>query len=207
MIIFSFIFIYENDFSLKKIIKFIAIYLIIPFLIFTISINFYANQKYEFIKKYIEKEKISKLEKSMKIDKLEKRIILRKFSDFSSGRFEDWKNIYNEFSNKNIFFGYGSQADRYLINQSASNGLIYALISSGIFGFIFFILFSLIVLKKISIYIINFKQTDYINYFFSLLILSIFLRSLLETSYSVYGIDFMIAITAICFINNFKTKN
>ena len=84
----------------------------------------------------------------MKIDKLEKRIILRKFSDFSSGRFEDWKNIYNEFSNKNIFFGYGSQADRYLINQSASNGLIYALISSGIFGLTFFILFSLIVLKK-----------------------------------------------------------
>ena len=201
MIIFSFIFIYENDFSLKKIIKFIAIYLIIPFLIFTISINFYANQKYEFIKKYIEKEKISKLEKSKKIDKLEKRIILRKFSDFSSGRFEDWKNIYNEFSNKNIFFGYGSQADRYLINQR--HLWDYALTSSGIFGH-FFIL--LIVLKNINMYD-NFKQMDYINYFFSLLILSIFLKKLLKTSDSAYGIDFMIAITAICFINNFETKN
>ena len=40
-----------------------------------------------------------------------------------------------------IFFGYGSQADRFLINQNASNGLIYAISSSGIFGTIFLFFF------------------------------------------------------------------
>ena len=41
-------------------------------------------------------------------------------------------------------FGFGSQADRYLINQTASNGLLYAINSSGIVGFIFFLLFQLL---------------------------------------------------------------
>ena len=126
---------------------------------------------------------------------------------FSSGRFNDWNEIYKKFSVENIFFGYGSQADRFLINQNASNGLIYAISSSGIFGTIFFVFFSLIVLQKISRYIIFFKQTDINYYFMSLIILTIFLRSMLETSYSVYSIDFMILITSILLINNMDHKH
>ena len=40
--------------------------------------------------------------------------------------------------NKNIFYGYGSMGDRFLIGQTASNGFIYVYSSSGIIGLIFF---------------------------------------------------------------------
>ena len=35
---------------------------------------------------------------------------------------------------KSVIYGYGAQGDRYLINQTASNGIIYSLSSSGILG-------------------------------------------------------------------------
>ena len=76
---------------------------------------------------------------------------IRGFTGFSSGRLNDWSEIINEFSNSNNFeklFGFGSQGDRFTINQSASNGMLYALISSGLIGFSFFILFSVLVFIK-----------------------------------------------------------
>ena len=39
--------------------------------------------------------------------------------------------------------GYGSQGDRFLIDQSASNGIIYAIASSGFVGLIFYIILSI----------------------------------------------------------------
>ena len=44
--------------------------------------------------------------------------------------------IKSKFEKNNILFGYGSQADRFLINQSASNGLIYSFLHR-IIGFFF----------------------------------------------------------------------
>ncbi len=215
ILIFSLIFIYENNYSFKKVLKFTCVYFVIPLLVFISLVSYYANQNKEDkkITQIIEGEIVYQYQIDRHLLDLPKKktikdyFTLRKLSDFSSGRFSDWKEIYMKFSIENIFFGYGSQGDRYLINQSASNALIYAISSSGIFGLIFFILFSLIVIKKTSKCIINFKQIDFNQYYFSLIILIIFLRSLLESSYSVYGIDFMIMITSICFINNFKTKN
>ena len=201
IIIFSLIFIYENDFSLKKILSFVTFYFIFPILLFIFFINIYAHQNFEL------RKNLQKLNKPFLTNKIEKNLEVRKLSDFSSGRFNDWNEIYKKFSVENIFFGYGSQADRFLINQNASNGLIYAISSSGIFGTIFFVFFSLIVLQKISRYIIFFKQTDINYYFMSLIILTIFLRSMLETSYSVYSIDFMILITSILLINNMDHKH
>ena len=51
--------------------------------------------------------------------------------DISAGRFNDWKEVLNKVSGKNIFYGFGAQGDRHLINQTASNGLIYDYSSSG----------------------------------------------------------------------------
>ena len=106
--------------------------------------------------------------------------------------------INENFDKNKIFFGYGAQADRYLINQSASNGIIYSLISSGIFGFIFFMIFSFIIffqtLKKLI-----FLKKDYLNndLIFHIIILIILARSLVETSYAVFGIDLIILITTL----------
>ena len=60
---------------------------------------------------------------------------------FSSGRIKDWKNLLNTYKKEFRYFGYGAQADRYLINQSASNGILYALSSSGIAGIFFYFIF------------------------------------------------------------------
>ena len=50
-----------------------------------------------------------------------------------------------------IIFGYGAQGDRFLINQSASNGIIYATASSGFLGLLFlyfFLYFRYLILSK-----------------------------------------------------------
>ena len=47
IIIFSLIFIYENDFSLKKILSFVTFYFIFPILLFIFFINIYAHQNFE----------------------------------------------------------------------------------------------------------------------------------------------------------------
>ncbi len=146
---------------------------------------------------------ISEFEKQDNIN-IEKEIPVRNFSDFSSGRINDWQEILYKFRKNNNFFGYGAQADRFLINQSASNGLVYALSSSGIIGLIFFISFSFMVFLKSLKKILKFQACRFNIYLNSLIVLIILLRSILETSYAVFGIDLMILITSFSLINNSK---
>jgi hypothetical protein len=112
---------------------------------------------------------------------------------FSSRRFDDWKAIL--IKNKNIFFGNGVMGDRILINQSASNIFLYNYASGGIISVI---LFSLVMLRSffISSKIILFYEKIPNNN--NILILSacfiqLFLlaRGLLETSFAVFSIDFL----------------
>jgi hypothetical protein len=118
--------------------------------------------------------------------------------DFSSGRFSDWNKIYKKFEVNNFLFGYGAQGDRYLINQSASNGLIYAFISSGIIGLFFFITFSIMVFfKSIKKLLSKNKHYNY-KYIYHLLTFIILARSVLESSYAVFSIDLVIFLTALC---------
>jgi len=117
----------------------------------------------------------------------------------SSGRVEDWNKLLNLFDYKNnLFFGYGAQGDRLLINQTASNALIYSLISSGIVGFSFFLFFSVVA----SLYVIKFifnikllfknKNIDSIYFFSISTLMVILIRSLIESSYAVFGVDFIL---------------
>ena len=82
--------------------------------------------------------------------------------------------------------------------------MLYALISSGLIGFSFFILFSVLVFIKCIQALLSRKK----NYFISLsvlLILIIFLRSLVESSYAVFGIDFVV-FTIFLFLNKHLKK-
>ena len=129
----------------------------------------------------------------------------------SSGRIEDWNILLNLFDYKNnLFFGYGAQGDRLLINQTASNALIYSLISSGIVGFSFFLFFSVVA----SLYVIKFifnikllfknKNIDSI-YFFSISTLMIILiRSLIESSYAVFGVDFILFFMSLFLVQKYN---
>ena len=97
-----------------------------------------AKKKYNIL---LKKEGSIKSDQSYKEFKVSQLRIDKKI-DFTSGRKDDWLEIINKFEKNKILLGYGAQADRFLINQSASNGLIYSFSSSGIVGFIFYIIFS-----------------------------------------------------------------
>jgi len=143
---------------------------------------------------------------------------------YSSGRIAIWKEGLKIFlANKQILTGLGHQSDRrYLHNNNKvnnfygsnmSNGLLNALVSSGLIGFTFLILFNLFILKKIYFLIKIekiFKKGIVKNFYIisSLIIFLILnLRILIENSYTVFGVDFLLyLISTFILINNIKFK-
>ena len=213
------IFIFENKISIKNFLKFLVIYFLIPFtfVYFLASINQYQEAAGNIKLRYnqdagvyspdgIQPEYYSLEEKITGfLEYSKKKKNLRSLSpDTTSGRLEDWKIILSYLSLENINFGFGAQADRYLINQSASNGLIYALSSSGIFGLTFFILFSIFTsFHLIKVMLLSYRK-KLSNYIYSIIIFVILLRSILETSYAVFSIDYIVLITVLGIINELK---
>lgn len=123
--------------------------------------------------------------------------------NFSSNRFDIWKKTL-DISKKNIFVGYGFQADRKLLKDSTHNIYLYSLICGGIIS-MFLVIFISIRATWISFAILfNFTNSKSINFFFNLvppfLILLFLLRGILETSYGIYSIDYLIFI--LCFVMN-----
>ncbi len=192
-------FIFERKFSLYNFIKSSFIYIFFPlFLLYSTLLV-----KVEFSNSVVTGNEISNFEKF----KLLKDDFQRPVdpNTYSSGRLNDWISILDK-TNKSIFLGYGSQGDRYLINQSASNGLIYAFSSSGIFGLIFYVclsLYCLLIICKVKFKSnSNFKQI----YLSSVIVFLILLRSILESSYAVFSVDFIIIYTFMNFIIKFNSK-
>jgi len=123
---------------------------------------------------------------------------------------------------KNLLTGYGPQADRKLMTNKtkitmsekiqgpfgwhASNGYVYSLICSGIIGLLLFIILNIIILFKIY-KIILYKSSSSFNSnpflssaVFCLLFLQ--LRVFLENSFSVFGVDLLILLSAYQIIQN-----
>ena len=190
-------FIYENDYSLKGVVKYLIIYFILPLLlIYTILASKQVLHDTKFYKYGMNPIELS--------DDLKRPIDPK---TFSSGRFDDWKDILSKI-NKSAFYGYGSQGDRFLINQTASNGLLYALSSSGILGILPFILFSILSLWiTLKIFFQNLSLKIPINFYSSITVILLLLRSLLESSYAVFSVDFIILYTFINYLNKFSYKN
>lgn len=136
---------------------------------------------------------------------LKKIIRVKDPTSFTSTRYDDWLEILEK--NTQIIFGGGVMADRWLIGQSASNLLLYNYSSSGIVGLI---LFGLVMTRSffINFMIIFFEQkrvntqnyillsASYIQYF-------LLGRSLVETSFAVFGIDFLIFFSAYFFTEHY----
>ncbi len=120
---------------------------------------------------------------------------------YSSGRIDDWNSIIDKID-ESIIYGYGSQGDRFMIQQTASNGLLYALSSSGILGLLFFIFLSLnyffVICKN---FLSSFKSNNKEKFYISTIIFLILLRSLLESSYAVFSVDFIIIYTFFSILN------
>ena len=204
-----------KDFSFKKILELLFSFFIIPILLvffFPALKSFILSNTLEIIQN--EQHFLNDSFKSMgsllnvDLDKVyQKKSILRDMRMDTSGRLGDWTNIFINYDyNKNLFFGYGSQGDRYLINQSASNGLIYAFVSSGIIGLIFYIIFCLMVFINLIKYLFYKRSKDRIFFSSLVILILLFLRSLIESSFAVFGVDFILVFTS-GFIMNKKFNN
>jgi len=122
-------------------------------------------------------------------------------TEFSSGRNYIAVEILQNFKNS-IFIGHGVKSDRILLNgNSASNAILYSLLSTGIIGFsilIFFYYLLFLNLKKIfqEIYVSNYK-----NLFYFIMLLFIILRSFVENSFTTWNFDLLIILLIIHKVN------
>ena len=122
---------------------------------------------------------------------------------FSSGRVNDWKNIIK--LNKNFFLGNGVMGDRFLISQSASNGILYTYASAGLIGAFLFIFLSISVLLTASkLIFINHLRDNNLKFISAIFLIIIIMRSLLETSYAVFGLDYLIFSSSLAVLIKFK---
>ena len=139
----------------------------------------------------------------------------------TSGRTTLWKTAINRFEKK-IIFGYGPQADRFILGDktneygnNVSNALVYSFLSGGYLSFI--CIFSLYIYSgylmlnfffRKKLYKFNFKLTNNNKLIIISITFTIFfmLRSLIENSFSVFSIDFLITIFSLIIIETYLIK-
>lgn len=185
--------------SLTNKIKFFIIICIIPFIIFE-SIRYLTLTKItpQLPFKYEKEEAMNIL--------IEKNRIFQDQS--SSGRFILWVQAIKKYDKKKLF-GYGPQADRFLLKENlknsfsdnVSNAYIYSFLCGGYFGLISFLLLVggilTLILKKIfkeNLFDHNNMRIEKISLLFLIFFL---IRSIFENSFSVFGIDFIIVIISV----------
>ena len=192
------IFLRKDKNNLK--IKNILILIIIPFFLY-LCINNYINEN--------------------KIDQKNIKINNRIFYMHTSGRIETWTYVLKNHNYKKQF-GYGPQGDRFFLKKfekqisekgygnNSSNIFIYTLLSGGVTSFILLILFfyeilKILIKKKLSV---SFNESS-IYFKFSIICLIFFsLRSIVENSFGLFSIDFLIILFSIfCIINTTKVIN
>jgi len=182
-----YLFFFKNI-KIKERIKFFIIFSCIPLLIYH-SIKFDQSSIIE--------------EKSIRTN-LNSNIIFNhskheSVDNFTTGRFTIWKDLLSSKKNfKQITFGFGTQADRVLTAPayfSASNSYVYIFISSGIIGLIIILSFIIFLIYRITkLIFVNkiFSKNGNILLKFSILLFTyLLIRSLVESSFAVYGIDYL----------------
>jgi O-antigen ligase len=186
---------------IKNKLKIIIFIFIMPFVIVTsyniVKTNINKNNKnFEYTNINLSDIKISALNT----------IIRKTDENFSSGRYDNWFKAYDLLKEKPIL-GYGAQADRLILNQSIHNAFLYSFLSGGIIaGFLF-----LLVYFRTLYFFIKFLFNKSLGFNFNLslsiiLIIILNLRSILETSFAVYSIDYLIFILIFSNLSNFFSK-
>ena len=144
--------------------------------------------------------------KDVDVEEKYKRLIRKSDKEsFTSNRIDDWKNIFK--NNQNYILGNGTLGDRYLINQTASSLHFYNYASGGLFSVLIFLIliFRSIFLCFMLIFKL-YKKPDKDNYLAlssSFIVLFLIVRSLVESSFAVYGIDSIIFFSCYIFIEQF----
>jgi len=123
----------------------------------------------------------------------------------TSGRLFLWENGFNAFLSSPLF-GLGGQSDRVHLNHNVSNMLIYILMCRGVIGLIFS---TLPIVKPLTfIWTLSRNKTDNKNNVttgitFCTIAIFIFLsvRGLVENSYSLFNIDFLLVVPTIWYLS------
>jgi hypothetical protein len=184
--------------------KFIVLFIIFPFffsqLIFNVKYKFYFDNKTSYSISNLNIKTISNLN-------IKNRLVegfYDKNAGITSGRTDIWiKSMDIYISEKKFFFGLGAQADRLylskikdILSSNSSNAILYSLLSGGLISLLLLILFNYILLKRV--YKFFFFKSKKINIEYKLVNFSIFvyllllLRSLVENSFTLFSIDFLI---------------
>lgn len=205
-----------SNFNLKKKIIYALCIFIIPLVIhlniktITLSLikthkNLTTNKTIEtIVSNKTEKETANKLEETAnKLEEIEKNKKTefissikkqRLFIKSSTGRKDLWNKTINLFF-INKFIGYGPQADRDLLNQNVSSLYFYSMLCGGIISLLAIISITFILFFK-SIKIILIKKiftSKQIFTCFSLLSIGyLYLRTVVEISFGVFGIDMIL---------------
>ncbi len=185
-------------------------------IILPLLINFLYNYNLIERHKFVIKERLGVELSTNKMAKFAwQNVLLRDYHNhkinpgkFSSNRFDNW-NTAIDIIKKNYLIGYGAQADRILIDQSIHNAFLYSTLSGGILSglsIIFIYVSSIIVLLKF--YLTGaYKLCDSpLVHFAGSILIIIGLRSVLETSFAVFSIDFLIFIIAFLFFKECLKK-
>ena len=140
----------------------------------------------------------------------------------TSGRTTLWKVSINRYQ-KDFIFGYGPQADRFLLKDhkneygnNVSNALVYSFLSGGypalicmICLYLYFLYLMLIFFfLKRELYKFNFKLKNNNKLIIISMTFAIFfmIRSLVENSFSLFSVDFLVTIFSLFIIEMFLKK-
>jgi O-antigen ligase len=206
-----------HDYWLKKITK-IFLYIFIPIIIISIA-NYFSDLNLV-TQNNFENENATNNQLHSKKIITDNRVISNKSG--TSGRFTLWKISINNYD-KIKLFGYGPQADRIIINNyyleklnitnpygnNVSNGLIYTFLSG---GYLAAILFACLYVKNLFIawtfikIIKKNKKVDSIYKFSFILIIFFSIRSLIENSYAIWSLDFLLMLLSMVILNHFLVK-
>jgi hypothetical protein len=127
--------------------------------------------------------------------------------NFTSNRKEDWQKILKKFDKQRVF-GYGIHGDRILINQTASNGFLYSLVSGGYLGAISYCIIIIYSLFLVNLALLKKKFNKY-SWFASSMIIFFLIRSLVENSFTIVSFDFIIFFSSIFYLEKtffYKSK-
>ena len=194
-----------KGFQFKNLIRNYIIFLIIPYILYN-SIGFTKFYFKDHASKNIS-DKIKFAKESTKqgnrslygVDILTSDNRTASAEALTSGRVTIWEEAIDKLNSKSFLTGFGAHSDRLILNDgkyknfgnNASNVYLYSALAGGVFSLILIIVFNLIIILKIFK---NFFSHE-TNYTLStLIIITFFIRGLLEISYGFFGIDLLIVL-------------
>ena len=183
----------KEKYSIIKTIRYLILIFIIPF-IFSLFMDFYK-------KEILFNSKVSATYETRILNTQDLEL-----DTFTSNRTLDWEKILNNYDKKRLF-GYGILGDRILINQTASNGFLYSLVSGGYFAVIIYCAICLYSCFLVYLALIKKKFNQY-SWFASSMIIFFLIRSLVENSFTIIGFDFFVFFSSVFYLEKiFLKKN